>query len=411
MAQCKVQPDMEFIRELQAAGGESLKKCYQCATCSVACPISPANNPYPRKEMVWASWGLKDKLAKDVDLWLCHNCGNCADLCPRGAKPADLMSAARNMIYKDLTQPSIVGKWMSSIKGLPILFGIPAILWLVVWWIRAGFNGGNWFPRAADGRIVFGQIFYGDYTIDPIFMITFFGAVFILYQGVMKLLAQFKPEGTMLVLGKTKPWYMHLLNVITDEVITHKKFSDCNTGPATPICADDASSEGKDACCCTKIAKIDRKWGHMALFYSFVILAVVTAIVAGGHWIGKVIPMLKVTTPLAPTDPVKILANIGALGLLFGLGVLTVRRMKLNPKYQTSSFYDWYLLGVIWAVGMTGILSQVFRLLDCVTFAFCVYYLHLVFVWMLFAYLPWSKLGHFVYRTTALTYARMVGRS
>lgn len=400
---------MEFIRELQAAGGDSLKKCYQCATCSVACPISPANNPYPRKEMIWAAWGLKDKLTKDVDLWLCHNCGNCADLCPRGAKPADLMSAARNMVYKDLTQPSIIGKWMSSAKGLPFLFAIPAILWLVVWWIRAGFNGGNWFPRAADGRIVFGQIFYGDYTIDPIFMITFFGACFIMYKGVMKLLNHFKPEGTVLMLGKTKPWYLHLIDVLKDEVITHKKFSDCATGPATPAAAESACESS--GCCCSKIAKVDRKWGHMALFYSFIILAIVTAIVAGGHWVGKVIPMLKVTTPLAPSDPIKIFANIGALAMLFGLGVLTIRRLKLNPKYQTSSFYDWYLLGVIWAVGMTGILSQVFRLLDCVTTAFSVYYLHLVFVWMLFAYLPWSKLGHFVYRTAALTYVRMVGRS
>ena len=60
-------------------------------------------------------------------------------------------------------------------SGLPFLFAIPALLWLFIWWIRAGFNDGNWFPRAADGRIVFGQVFYGDYTIDPIFMITFFG--------------------------------------------------------------------------------------------------------------------------------------------------------------------------------------------------------------------------------------------
>ena len=51
---------MEFVRALEESGGESLKKCYQCATCSVACPLAPANAPYPRKEMVWASWGLKD---------------------------------------------------------------------------------------------------------------------------------------------------------------------------------------------------------------------------------------------------------------------------------------------------------------------------------------------------------------
>ncbi len=396
MAQHTIKPDTEFVRELQAAGGETLKKCYQCATCSVACPVSPDNNPYPRKEMVWASWGLKDKLAKDIDLWLCHNCGNCADLCPRGARPADLMSAARNMVYRDLTQPSIIGKWMSSSKGLPMLFGIPALFWLIIWWIRAEFNGGEWFVRAADGRIVFSEMFHILYVIDPIFMITFFSAAFVLYKGVMRLIDNFKPEGTILMLGPTKPWYLHLYDVIVEEIITHKKFSSCQVPTDT-----------EDETC----AKTGRKWGHLALVFSFVALALVTAVVAGASWGGMVFPAIKMPTPLDQANPVKILANIGALAMLFGLGMLTLRRMKLNPKFQGSSFYDWYLLGIIWAVGVTGILSQMFRLLDALKPAFCVYYLHLVFVWMLFAYLPWSKLGHFVYRTAALTYVRMVGRS
>lgn len=393
MAQITIKPDLEFARALEEAGGDSLKKCYQCATCSVACPLSPANAPYPRKEMVWASWGLKDKLRGDIDLWLCHNCGNCSDLCPRGAKPADLMGAARNVIYKDLTEPTVVGKWMSKPSGLPILFGIPAVIWLVVWWIRAGFNGGQWFPRAADGRIVFGQIFYGDYTIDPIFILTFFGALFILARGVMKLWALFRPEGTTTVIGKTKCWIWHLWDVLWDEVITHRKFDDCETGPAT----------GKDT--------PSRKYGHFLLVWSFVILACVTAIVAFAHWGGKVIPIIHFETPMPLTFPVKILANIGALMLLLGLGFLTVRRLRLNPRFQGSNWYDWYLLGIIWLVAVTGVLAQCFRLADTIVPAFLVYYLHLVFVWMLFAYLPWSKLGHFVYRTAALLYARMYGRS
>ena len=60
MAQNILKPDSTFTRELMEAGGESLKKCYQCATCSVACPMAPENAPYPRTDMVWASWGLKD---------------------------------------------------------------------------------------------------------------------------------------------------------------------------------------------------------------------------------------------------------------------------------------------------------------------------------------------------------------
>ncbi len=62
-------------------------------------------------------------------------------------------------------------------------------------------------------------------------------------------------------------------------------------------------------------------------------------------------------------------------------------------------------------IALTGVMAQGFRLADAIVPAFVVYYLHLVCVWMLFAYLPWSKLGHILYRTVALLYARMYGRS
>ncbi len=73
MAKITLQTDSEYTRQLMEAGGKNLKECYQCATCSVACPLAPDAAPYPRKEMIWASWGLKDKLMSDVDLWLVSN--------------------------------------------------------------------------------------------------------------------------------------------------------------------------------------------------------------------------------------------------------------------------------------------------------------------------------------------------
>ena len=392
MAQCTLKPDIDFSRKLLEAGGDSLKKCYQCATCAVACPMAPANAPYPRKEMVWASWGLKDNLKNDVDIWLCHNCGNCSDLCPRGANPADVMSAARNVVYQDLVAPKAVGSLMSKPSGLPILFARPALLWLLVWWIRAGFTNGNWFPTRADGSIVFGDIFYGDYTIDPIFMLTFFAALFIIGRGAYKLWQAFKPEGSVAVIGPKKCWLCHLWDVLVEEIIFANHFDDCQDGPKTGQITH------------------SRRVGHTILVWAFCLLAFVTAVVALGHWGGKVIPAIEITTPLKPLNIIKLIANLGAFLLVGGLAILTFRRIFEKQDTHKSNYYDWYLLGVIWAVALTGIFAQIFRLAQTAECAFFIYYLHLVFVWMLFAYLPWSKLGHLVYRTVALVYVRMYGR-
>ena len=109
-------------------------------------------------------------------------------------------------------------------------------------------------------------------------------------------------------------------------------------------------------------------------------------------------------------SPVKILANVGALFLVIGLTKLTSRRSALDAAKSTSNWYDWYLITVIWGIALTGIGSEVFRLIGMKMLAYPTYYLHLVFVFMLIAYLPWSKLGHVVYRTVALAYAKKIGR-
>ena len=92
--------DVEFIKHLKKHGGDTMKKCFQCATCSVVCSLSPEEYAFPRKEMIQAAWGQKEKLLSDADIWLCHGCQDCSLQCPRGARPADLMGAVRSYIYQ-----------------------------------------------------------------------------------------------------------------------------------------------------------------------------------------------------------------------------------------------------------------------------------------------------------------------
>ena len=131
----RIDPDLKFIQYLKKAGGDSLKMCYQCATCSVVCPLSSDNKPFPRKEMIWAQWGLKDKLVADPDVFLCHQCEDCSASCPRGANPGDVLGAVRAYAYTHYGFPSGLAKLAASAKNLPLLIGIPAFLysiWAVV---------------------------------------------------------------------------------------------------------------------------------------------------------------------------------------------------------------------------------------------------------------------------------------
>src|SRR5690606_36435927 len=110
---------------------QDLKKCYQCATCSVVCPISPDQKPFPRKEMITASWGLKDRLVASQDIWLCHNCGDCTTRCPRGAKPGDVLGAIRAYAISEYATPKTLAKDVNDMSKLPLLLAIPAI-WFAI---------------------------------------------------------------------------------------------------------------------------------------------------------------------------------------------------------------------------------------------------------------------------------------
>jgi quinone-modifying oxidoreductase subunit QmoC len=69
------------------------------------------------------------------------------------------------------------------------------------------------------------------------------------------------------------------------------------------------------------------------------------------------------------------------------------------------------------AIAVTGLGSEILRLLATGTrsagvgkAAYLTYYLHLVFVFYLIFYAPYSKMAHIVYRTLALVFARSRGR-
>ena len=385
-----VQPDREFIQVVKEAGGDTLKQCYQCATCSVACPLSTDGSPFPRREMIYAQWGLKDKLVSDPNVFLCHHCGDCTTMCPRGARPGELLSAIRAFVYTSLGWPQSLAKMCTSIKNLPTLVGIPALVVFLMWII----SGGMHIPSGEHFAKVGYQQFFGhwDYHLlsknvlfIDIIMLTAVGiAVYSLYRGISVL---WKAMSSSLKQGEVgyRPGVVQFVKEFLwpslVEIVQHKRFEECKENHS-------------------------RVRGHKPLMLAFIGLFIVTIYsMVKNDVFGIFFPSLH--GPISLWNPVKWLANVAAVAMIFGIVVLWKNRKKMEAEGKArNTFYDWFYIWIIAAVGVTGLAAELLRIVSIPSLGYIIYYLHLVSVVMLFLYLPYSKFAHIVYRTTAYAFDR-----
>lgn len=116
--------------------------------------------------------------------------------------------------------------------------------------------------------------------------------------------------------------------------------------------------------------------------------------------------------------PIELPSPIKILGALSGIARITGGAMPINRRWTdkdavgTNSYVDYLFLYIIFFVGLTGMLSWITRSYLAVPFiAYVNYFIHLVVVFFLLWYMPYSKFAHMIYRSLALTYARNIGRS
>ena len=375
-----VEPDVSFIREVGKLGGGDLKKCYQCATCSVACPISPDNKPFPRKEMIAASWGLKDRLVADYDVWLCHNCGDCTTLCPRGAKPGEVLGAIRAYAIREYATPKALSKALAEPKMLPVLLAIPAVI-LIVAGLISNAVGLNWLNFSAHGEI-WQSHFFNNYLVDIIMIPTFFGAIGVFALGLKRFIADIHASAVASGKAKDEPldagrMVKAAISVVLT-VLKHDKFNEC--------------TENKS-----------RATAHMLVLFSFIGLFIVTNCFFIAEWV------LHIEGPYSQLNPVKWLGNVAGVALIIG-SILLWKNRQAN-KEQPSTYWDWYLVGLVFALGLTGMGTQIFRLAGLAGLSYATYFVHLILIWSLFAYTPFSKLAHLVYRSVAMVYGEYTKRS
>jgi quinone-modifying oxidoreductase subunit QmoC len=140
----------------------------------------------------------------------------------------------------------------------------------------------------------------------------------------------------------------------------------------------------------------DRDVAHWMVFLSFIGLFIVTNIFFIALY------GLQLHGPYSQLNPVKWLANVSGVALIIG-SILMIKN-RLAKTDQPSVYKDWYLIGLVLGLGVTGMFTEMTRLAGMAGATYFMYFIHLVFVFNLFAFLPFSKLAHLVYRTVAMAY-------
>ncbi|MCX6552516.1 MAG: 4Fe-4S dicluster domain-containing protein [Acidobacteria bacterium] len=103
---CRYAEDVNpaFPTEIMAKpGGEALRDCIQCGTCSGACPMSVHMDLTPRRVIALTRAGLERDVLESATPWLCASCYECQVRCPRDIKVTEIMYALkRRAIEKGL---------------------------------------------------------------------------------------------------------------------------------------------------------------------------------------------------------------------------------------------------------------------------------------------------------------------
>jgi len=311
-----------------------------------------------------------------MDLWLCHNCNDCTDQCPRGAKPGEVMSALRNQTIEHYSYPQAISKAAKTGAGNLVLILIPMLLVALAILLK---NMANDFAFLTAKPIVYANMLPVTF-VDLIFLPAALFALFNGYMGISKFIGGLKEQYPPTEAGET---FIASVKGTIQDVLSHIEFKKCLSNKSRNI------------------------W-HRLMMYGFLGLFVTTNAVMILHYLKEFGFDVQETLPFF--HPVKILGNVSAVAAFSGIYFIVRDRVK-NSAESVLSLFDWMFIGNMFFTVVTGIMCQVFRVGDQAVLAFSTYYIHLVMVFYLLAYAPQTKFGHILFRPAAMIYSRYSGRN
>ena len=346
--------DSELYRELAKFGAKDIEICMQCGTCSASCPLSSGTNPFPRKIYRYIQLGLKDKLLKSTEPWLCYYCGDCNKDCPRGAEPAETMMATRRWLTAQYDWTGLARRFYLS-EAWEIGALIAVALAIIV--LFALFHG----PVVTDRVSVnsFAPVIWieiGDLVMAAILSAFLLSNAFRMYRFIM---------------SDTKvPFWLYITEAkaFVLNFLTQQRWQQC----------------GEDR---------SRWLKHFILVSGY--LTMMTLIIVFIRWFQVDDSSWHFTS----------IFGYYATGVLLVITVEMFRsRLKKEESlHRYSEFSDWLFLILLFLTTLTGIMMHALRIAGWPMGTYVMYVIHLaIAVPMLIIEVPFGKWSHLFYRPLAI---------
>ena len=83
-------------------GGDNIKACFSCGTCTATCPVSQIDEEFnPRKIIRQVLLGMRKEVLSSPVIWRCVQCYGCYAKCPQNVKFTEVCAALREMAVEE----------------------------------------------------------------------------------------------------------------------------------------------------------------------------------------------------------------------------------------------------------------------------------------------------------------------
>jgi len=125
-----------FIDEISAIpGGEDVRVCMQCGTCTASCPNADRMEHTPAQLIAMIRADMREEVLTSNTMWHCLSCYLCTVRCPRGIKLTDLMhaleclSGREGMLNKRTHTPAMYRSFSDFVYSMGSLSEVGFMAW------------------------------------------------------------------------------------------------------------------------------------------------------------------------------------------------------------------------------------------------------------------------------------------